>query len=315
MNVREQIEWLGQVNAGKCYPKRLEEIDASIPYFEVNKFGDTYTIDPYNYSTHDNETRMIQVCDYLQSKIFPNIMGDITGYYNIQLHDSYTYLEDGKDYTNILTFGKYKKDKGPIVIPDCYFLDNWGGAYININDKQIWEYKLDKVIFVGSTTGSTNPLLNERIQTCLWGYNKSFCDLWITDIVQMKPDDVIRQVPTIRYVMGNYISLPDQMRYKYMLVMDGNANRWTVDTFFTNSMTLMMPSPNMLWYYPLLQDGMHYVGCDKTNMEQIVTYYNSNGEEAKQIVHNGRKLAKQLFNQEACKNYLISLFENIAANK
>ena len=77
----------------------------------------------------------------------------------------------------------------------------------------------------------------------------------------------------------------------------------------------MMGSKDMLWYYPLLIDGTHYVGVERDEIVKKIQYYNSNPKEAQFIVQNGNELAKKLFNQNMCRRYLINLFQGIAHNK
>ena len=37
MNCIDMIKWMGTVNAKKCYPKELDKINKTLPYFEVQK--------------------------------------------------------------------------------------------------------------------------------------------------------------------------------------------------------------------------------------------------------------------------------------
>ena len=54
------------------------------------------------------------------------------------------------------------------LLPDYYFMNNWDMRYNFINDTEPWKDKYSKIIFVGSTTGNSDPHKNERIQACLW---------------------------------------------------------------------------------------------------------------------------------------------------
>lgn len=317
MNVEETVDWLAQVNSGFCYGKEFDDIDKTIPYFRIFKHNGKYKASGFNFMTHDNAPRMGFVLKYLEDHVFPNVKeGDLCGYYSIQLHDTYTYLNDGKIYDDVFTFGKRKSDKGPIVLPDCYFMGDWGRKYHGLVDNIRWEDKIGKAIFVGSTTGNRDPTLNQRIDLCLWGRDKKdWCDFGITGIVQMDPGVACERVPDLKKVLRPQMTLEDQMKYKYMLLIDGNTNKWTVDSFYTKSLSLMMPSKDMLWYYPLLIEGTHFVGVDRDNMIKKIQYYNSNDREAKFIVENGNILASKLFNQNMCRRYLINLFQGIASNK
>jgi hypothetical protein len=312
MNISETINYLGQVNSRKCYPKEFNEINTELPYFKVSDNND---IQLYNYKTHDNAPRMPYVTDYLKYNVFPYIKKKLSGYYNIQLHDTYTYLDDELDYKDVLTFGKAKSDNGPIMLPDCYFLGNWGNKYVNFKDDNTWDQKLDKIIFAGSTTGNRNPRLNNRINTCLWSIDKPYCDFYITNIVQMSPIDVYKNIPNINKVLRSQVSLEQQLKYKFMLLIDGNTNKWTCDSFFSKSLSMMMPTNDMLWYYSLLQDGEHFINIDYDNMNNTFNHYLNNPLEADRIINNANKLSNKLFNAHVCQKYLIALFEAIADNK
>jgi hypothetical protein len=317
MKFDEHIKWLASANSGSLYPKEFEEIDKTLPYFKVsNKEGNNYTIDMFNYKTHDNADRMPYVCDFLLYNVFPHVKsGNLSGYYSIQLHDTYTYLNDGKNYKDVLCFGKYKIDKGPVMIPDCYFMGDWGGKYHNIIDPNTWDIKQNKIVFGGTTTGSRNPKLNQRIQTCLWAIDKPSCDFYITNVAQIPPQQLLNDIPNFDKIYKNYISLEQQMSYRYILNIDGNTVKWNPDYAFTNSLGLCMPSNDMLWYSTLLHDNIHYKEVDLNNMLSILNYYQNNKKEALFIIENANKLAKTLFKKSIAIDYMIELFDNIAGNK
>jgi hypothetical protein len=76
-----------------------------------------------------------------------------------------------------------------------------------------------------------------------------------------------------------------------------------------------MPSNDMLWYYPLICEGTHFVSVDKTNLLQKYQYYENNPQEAKDITKNANRLARSLFNKEVCTEYTVALFNQIVNNK
>jgi hypothetical protein len=324
MNLNDFILDLAQSNSGKCYPKQLEDVNRNIPYFSLkkNEIGNNYIIEAFNYQTHDNAPRMPYVLNYLYINVFPYVDGDLSGYYNIQLHDTYTYLNDGIDYTDVLCFGKRKSDKGPVQIPDCYFLGDWGGKYhswkLDNNggiDKMRWEDKMSKIVFAGTTTGSRDPKVNERIQTCLWAREKDECDFYITNIAQIEPRTIFQDVPDFKYIYRPPIPLSEQIKYRYQLVIDGNTCRWNPDVYFTNTLAFHYPSNDMLWYYPFLRDKQEFVSVDKRNMINTLTYYENNHKDAKFIIDNAKHIASTIFNSNVCKEYMINLFQCIVDNK
>jgi hypothetical protein len=319
MNTHENIIHLAQHNSRKCYPKRLEEIDQSIPYFQLTKTQlGKYDMKCYAYEKHDNADRMQLWEQYLKNMILPNIdyNVDLTGYFNIQLHDSYTYLNDNKDYKDVLCFSKFKDDKDPILIPDPYFICNWGNMLNNINDEQEWTKKKSKIVFVGTTTGNREPIKNERINLCLWGLNnKDFCDFNITKVAQMNLLDVKSKIPDFDKFYKTNMSIPDQMQYKYQLSIDGNTCKFNVEQYKMSSVVMKYDSREMLWYYPLLQEDVHYVGVNKNNIKEKFDFYNNNPQLAQIMIYNAKKISNNIFRPIIHQMYTVKLFESIALNK
>lgn len=312
MNFRESIKSLSDINSFTCYPKTYDNIDKDLPYFKIDS---NKNIDMFNYKTHDNAPRMPYICSYILYNIIPYVKGDLTGYYNIQLHDTYTYLNDDKNYKDVLCFGKFKDEKGPVCLPDCYFLGDWNGKYNDFKDKLSWQNKKDKICFYGTTTGNRNPLLNERIQTCLWAIDKPECDFYITNIAQIDQKVLIKTIPDFFKIYTKRVSMIEQLKYKYHLLIDGNTKKWDVDTYFTNSLAFSMPSKDMLWYSSLLCDKREFVEVDKDSMINTYLYYQNNPKEVELITSNAQRIAKELFKSSIAREYMIDLFENIASNK
>jgi hypothetical protein len=311
MNFKDSIELLGSVNSATCYPKKYNEINLDLPYIRISNGK----IDMFNYKTHDNAPRMSYVCQFLSEEVLPNVKGNVNGYFNIQLHDTYTYLNDGINYKDVLCFGKNKSHKGPVMLPDCYFMGDWGKKYHNVADNLKFEQKIDKICFYGTTTGNKNPLLNERIQTCLWAIDKPVCDFYITKIAQIEPSDIIKNIHNFNNIYAQPIDFNSQSKYKYQLRIDGNTRKWDADAYFINSLALALPSKDMLWYESLINENTHFVEVTQDTMINKFNYFQENGNEAKLIIQNANRLANQLFNFKTAKDYTISLFENIAFNK
>lgn len=319
MNQQDNIIYLAQSNSQKCYPKKIEEIDKSIPYFEIikNQFN-RYDIIPYSYESHDNAQRMSLWVNYIKDMILPNIDSKInlSGYYNIQLHDSPTYLNDNKDYKDVLCFAKLKNDKGAILIPDPYMIQNWGNMLNNIDDKKEWTDKKNKIIFAGTTTGNRDPLKNERINLCLWSLkNKDFCDFNITNIAQMNIENIKKYVPEFDNIYKLPINIDEQMQYKYQLNIDGNTCKFNVEHFKINSVIMKYKSNDMLWYYPLIQNNVHYTEVNKDIIKNTFEFFNNNPNLANVMIYNAKKLASELFRPIIHQIYTINLFESIGNNK
>lgn len=315
MNDIESYQWLAIANSKEGRPRRKEEIDLSLPYFEIFKdpMG-RYDIRGSNYETHDNAPRMMLWEDYMKRTILPQIRTNISGFYNIELHDSYTYLDKPKDkYRGCLTFSKFKEDRGPVVIPDPYAMQNWGGALATINDPMNWSDKIHRVCFFGTTTGKRIPSQNQRLEMCIWSLRRpDLYDFKITKIAQIPEHDVFDYLGSKR---NNIISAPvspvDQMKYKYHLMLDGNTCRFDIWNFLTNSITLKYESKEMLWYYPLLIDGVHFKEVNMNTLEQKM---HMTEREAEFMIESSKRCMRKIAKPLSHMFYLSTLFENMALN-
>lgn len=317
MKFDDQISWLAKINSANLRPKRFEEIDSTLPYFKVYKNElNKYAIDCFNYKTHDNAPRMNYISNFLLNDVFPNVDKEINlnGYYSIQLHDTYTYLNDNKNYTDVLCFGQSKHHKGPVMLPDCYFIGDWGDKYNNISDNNTWDNKISQIIFAGTTTGNRNPKLNERIKTCIWAIDKPQCNFYITNIAQINPQQILNDIPNFKDIYRPPISFEEQMKYKYILNIDGNTVKWNPDYTFTNSLGFNMPSNDLLWYSSLLHDKNHYTAVNLDSIINTYNYYENNKKDALRIVENANELARKLFKKSIAVDYTVELFNNIASN-
>jgi len=327
MRLSDKIIELGKQNAKTCFPKKLEDLDFAlhnkVPYFNVikNQMG-KYDIECFNHYGHDNEPRMEYVTQYFKRNVFPNIDRDynITGYYRIELHDSFSYLENNSDYKDVLSFGGVLNDKEQgIMIPDAYMMGDWGNQLQHFKDPFEWESKKQKIIWVGTTTGNRDPLKNDRINTCIWSLDKrNYCDFYITKIAQMDFKEIENKITTsiTQQILRNPIDIAQQLEYRYHLTMDGNASPWNVFEYLSNSLIFKKTSNNMLWYYPLLQHEKHYVEIpNNESISKYFTYYENNKNEAKLIIQNANEIANQLFKPLTAQQYCVALFEQMAQNR
>jgi hypothetical protein len=317
MQTQDNIIYLAQANSKGFAPRREEEVDKTLPYFQIQKNDiGKYSINTFNYETHDNAPRMDMWSNYLTTSIFPNVDPNIniSGFYNIELHDSYTYLKNNKNYKNVFTFSKFKHDPSPILIPDPYMICNWGNSLNSLNDDQDWDKKMNKVCFYGTTTGIRDPFQNERIKLCLWARDKrQYCDFYITNVAQMSLDD-FKKVNGFDDIYHQRVTMEQQSKYKYHLMIDGNTCRFDVWHFKMNNVIFKYPSNEMLWYYPFLQDDNHYVEVNKDNIFSKMQFFNSNPLNAQCMIFNAKKLGLTLFRPLIHQIYTINLFETMAMN-
>lgn len=320
MNHIEAIQSLAQYNARTAHPLRREELPPGIPYFHIypNQLG-KLQVQGYAYETHDNAPRMQLWEQYLQTAILPNLRNKegVCGYYPIELHDSYTYLQNGKNYKNVFTFSKFKDDAGPVLIPDPYMICNWGDG-LQVHDPIQFNFKQDTVCFYGTTTGDRDPRKNRRLQWCQWALDKPAYDFQITHVAQMT-------VPTILDALGQdtwakiyrptKVSREEQMKHRYHLVLDGNTCRFDVWNYKTHCLTFKEESREMLWYYPLLRNREHFVEVHPNTIETHRNYYSNNLGDASRILANAQLFSHEVFKPLTHMMYTTTLLETLAENK
>lgn len=320
MNTLETINHHAKVNAKSCYPRHLEDINLELPYFEVfrNDIG-RYDIRTFNYETHDNAPRMGFYEAYFKNNIFPNVdkKTNICGFYNIELHDSYTYLNNKKDYKNCLVFSKFKHDVKPVLIPDPYMVGGYGTT-LQVDDKLTWDKKRDTVSFYGTTTGSRDPSKNERLNLCLWslGQNRQRYNFNITNVAQMSMESVQKAYPQFNtFYKPQGIPVEEQLKDKFLLHIDGNTSRFDVWSFKTNSLVLKYKSKDMLWYYDMMLERTHFKEVDTNNMEASVNQLLSNPVECQVIAWNAKRFVMDVLQPITHQVYSTTLFETIGENR
>jgi hypothetical protein len=318
MNHIETIQYLANINSRSLIPKREEDINKNIPYFSIRKNNiGRYLLEGFAYEGHDNEPRMPYWLNYLHTSVLPHISRniDISGYYNIELHDSYTYLNNGKDYKGVLSFAKFKDDKNVVLIPDPYMIGNYGNS-LQFTDPSSFQSKISKACFYGTTTGNRNPILNERINMCVWSLDKrDKCDFYITKIAQMDMKDVSKCVPRFNEVYSSPVTMQHQLGYKYNTIIDGNTCRYDVWSLKSNSLNLKFPSKEMLWYYPILQNNTHYVHVNTTSIIDTMNFYNNNPTHAIRITQNAQEFVSTYLKSINHQMYTKCLLEAAVENK
>ena len=128
-------------------------------------------------------------------------------------------------------FAKNKEDKDVVLLPDAYMMANYGIGF-DFSDNYIWENKIDKVVFRGSSTGHKYPLKKKRITVCQWTLNNlNIYDFKITNIVQINPDVLYSKIPSFNNILEGYMSMQEQLKYKFMLKLYGNPSRWSFNIY------------------------------------------------------------------------------------
>ena len=324
MNNLTTIEYLAKGEAKHFSPVMSSEVILEIPNLIVTKViprTSTYTVSMRGHHGHDNEGRAPLICDFLKTSVLANMDSEVdaSGIYPIELHDSYTYLPSAGDakYKGALTFSKNMKHGHTILFPDPYQIAGYGGM-LGVQDTIEFSKKQDIVLFAGTTTGSRNPMFNDRINACRWAVDKRpQYQFYITHVAQMSIEDV-RSFAKTDAIFHAPISHVDHFQCKYIFNIRGNTCCWSRVPMILNSNSLMLnlSHEDGTWYYPVLQESVHYVNVnDMNSLTSVVEQCSNDPAFCHGIVKNAKTFVKNYCGQVHAAYYAKCLFEAMAHNK
>jgi len=308
----ETITYLGTEQGKRLKPiETPEELKKGVPWFriqgrEVTSFG--------GHIGHDNADRLPFFTQYLTTNVLPHVeaLAKLDGYYNIELHDTYSYLKNGIDYRNCLTWSKRKEDRDVILLPDLYHICNFGDKLQKHVDTLDWASKpCDRIGFWGTTTGERDPKKNERLKMCDWSVDHPETEFYITKVAQMDAKDVQTAYPRFDEFSSASISPETMFDYKFLLDIPGNTCSWDRVPLVLNSKSLLfkMPCRDMCFYYPLLHSGTHFASVNTFNMLNQRKFYLSNPRIARFMTECANKFATDFLHARHALMYTVGLFE------
>ena len=220
---------------------------------------------------------------------------------NIGTHDSY------KCDLGIMVFSLENSNEKNILIPDLYSMDEYGGK-LNKKDEFVFESKKNKAIFIGSTTGDSNSKYNERLQLCSKYADHNNIKCYISNFVQINMDEMKNEHPNYNKFASNNISIQEQLKYKYIINVDGNTCAWDRVPWILNSNSLLLKkkSTQKCWYYDLLIKNEHYIEFeDDSEIEHIINTISAS--ECNRIIKNANKFCNDYLKKICHMTYMAKL--------
>lgn len=314
MDSLSSVDFLAHHEGRKLKPKQAHQLEQKVPFFQIDTSGG---MSVGGFQGHDNADRMLFIAKYFTSQVFPKMESNkmAQGLYNVELHDTYAYLNNGIDYNNCLVWSKRKADHDVVLMPDLYHLVNYGGKLQKDIDILSWNDKKPCIGFWGTTTGDRDPLKNERINVCRWGRDhKDWTDFYITKVAQMEIEHVRKKIPEFDDIFRSPVTASDMFQHKFLLDIPGNTCSWDRVPQILNSQSLLFkyPCQDMCFYYPLLHNGTHYVEVTLEDMIKKALYYENNHKEAQFIIESANKFALTFLNSSVAERYLVKLLETSA---
>lgn len=229
-------------------------------------------------------------------------------YYVLNYEDGYNETLSSSNVNNnyILTFGKYyKNNSNTIPILDYQYLEYSGYSdNINIINNNFVNYdkKINKCIWRGNIHGNNYNFFDVNNKNNL-NPRQYFIDLYNSN-----------KFKNVDY-SPEFMSIKDQLKYKYLLDIDGYASTWasTVWKLYSGSVLLKQKSVWKQWYYDELIEYVHYVPIanDFSDLNEQIQWCIDNDDKCQQISINSRKFVLDKLNWNQVQKDMITIFNKI----
>lgn len=202
----------------------------------------------------------------------------------------------------IFSFAKNpKRAHGVILIPDFESLGGRGQTIQAVqekNSKNPWSHKKDLAVWRGSRTGGDFTIEN------FFQFPRTAavtCSLMHPELVDARFATHAQEGGQLQLTypeyFGNALSIDDQIKYKYQLLIDGNSCAYSGAYWrlFSNSVILKQSSDAIQWYYRAMHPNVHYipVNSDLSNLPEVIEWAKNHDAEARQISHNAQAFANE----------------------
>jgi hypothetical protein len=107
-------------------------------------------------------------------------------------------------------------------------------------------------------------------------------------------------------MLGSFVSPQEQLKYKYIFNIEGNAQAYRYgNEFKKKSLILSVKSEYKMWFEPLLKHNKHMIEIeqDYRNLKEILKYLNENDDKAEEIMLRGYKFSKNYINKKMISFY------------
>jgi Glycosyl transferase family 90 len=200
----------------------------------------------------------------------------------------------------VLCFSKRKPDIYSIPIPDPYFLGPTLQNTLNdITQHRIpWEQKVGRCIWKGNPD---NGNASEHCDGCAHNVRHEY----------------VKRVKDGRLPLADYIdrkmSKGEQMKWKYILDINGWTNTWDATPWKMASGSLMLKVDGIWeqWYYPQMKDGVHYilVKRDLSDLNEKIQWCIDHDDECKKIVANAKQFVDTVITMPAAIQHTVQAIQ------
>ncbi len=220
----------------------------------------------------------------------------------ISLADAFSAPIDTIGNVPVFALAKHQQQERAILIPDFEVFYK-GPALLKQVETAIiespWETKRDLAVWRGATTGgiefnSENFLHIPRSAAVAASLKyPSWVDARFTQIVHCtEPHRVLKK---FRSFFGSSMSISEQIKYRYQLLIDGNSCAYSRAYWqlFSNCLTLKQESSHIQWYYGCLRPYEHYIPLqtDLSDLIEQLQWTQAHQEESRAVIERARYFA------------------------
>lgn len=205
----------------------------------------------------------------------------------------------------------YESDK--FLLPDVLMLDDTWSKIISVieeaNNTHPWQEKIDKIFWRGWPSGSGDNKSQEQNRFGI------FPRISLVMLSALYPDlidarFVIPQDSKFRKISPEFvslmdlifkdnstkISLPDHLKYKYLISIDGSTCAWKRVPWImlSNSVLIKQETSKIEWFYPALKPYINYVPVNErlTDIFTQLNWMKTHDQEIEQISLNAHNFIK-----------------------
>jgi len=215
--------------------------------------------------------------------------GQYDNEYDIKFKNEYIVIHKNK---NIFSYNRQINDHNTLLLPDYFYISEHGykKQFFNQIDENYISFnsKLNKCVYRGA--------LNNGSVT-------NFIDM--TDKNNLNQREYFKKLYEEQKFKNvdfedNKLTVPEQMKYKYILDIDGWANTWsaTIWKLYSGSVLLKVNSIWKQWYYDDLKEYVHYVPIenDFSNLNEQIQWCIDNNDKCEEITKNAKEFVLKKLN-------------------
>jgi hypothetical protein len=249
----------------------------------------------------------------------PDIDFVFTGRDYTALHEWRPCLPPDTPLLPIFVMSKCSHDKGLILFPDWFALDDGyepaKSQILQGNKKCSWESKITLLLFRGADSGVWDRLNwrsypRPKLVALSLKY-PHLIDAKFSTLLDYDSTSEIRETIKSEGMMGNFVSMVDHPRYKYVMDVDGHcaaAPRLPL-LLHSNSVLFKNMTSSRLWFYPSMKPYVHFVPVkeDLSDLITLLKWARFHDKECKKISQNAQELAAEVLSHESIYLYLYRL--------